>query len=319
MNKIIKYFKNFKINKEKFLNLLSFLSEFKIKKLEKSYYVFWFICSFTIIVVLWASLAKIDQVVRASGEVNPESQVQLIQNTIAGPIEKISVKLGDKVKKGDILFFINKSQNDSNYENSLAEFNTRKKKVSLLQNLVDRGSEAEIVLLNEKLLLIESERRLNNALISKDFSEVKSTTDGTVSIVEVKNIGQSVSSGTTLAKIVPDNANLRLKALIETKDVANVETGMKAQIAFMSYDMAIYGQFEGIVKTVSESTTLVGEQGTPFYESIIEVNDKKLLNNEDIIIKSGMQANVSIIGEKRTILSYLFNPITKLSKTALRE
>ena len=63
----------------------------------------------------------------------------------------------------------------------------------------------------------------------------------------------------------------------------------------------------------------MGEQGTPFYESIIEVNDKKLLNNEDIIIKSGMQANVSIIGEKRTILSYLFNPITKLSKTALRE
>jgi hypothetical protein len=34
---------------------------------------------------------------------------------------------------------------------------------------------------------------------------------------------------------------------------------------------------------------------------------------------SGMTAQVSIIGDERTILSYLFNPITKLSKTALRE
>ena len=318
LNKIKNLLKlfNFNIN---FTEILNFLGEFKIDKLKKSIILFWFICAFTIIIVIWAAFAEIDQVVRANGEVNPESEVHLIQNSIAGPIELISVKLGDRVKKGDTLFHIAKSQNDLIYQTTLNEVDTRKKKVQLLQDLVNSGSEAEMVLLNEKLQLIDSERRLSNALINKDFSKIRSPVDGTVSLVEAKNIGQFFRSGETLAEIVPDNPNLRLKAYIPTKDISNVESGMSAQIAFTSYDMAIYGQFEGYVKTVSEATVNIGQDATPFYEAIIEVVDSKLTTNTDINIKSGMQASVSIIGDKRTILSYVFNPITKLSKTALRE
>ena len=56
-----------------------------------------------------------------------------------------------------------------------------------------------------------------------------------------------------------------------------------------------------------------------FFKFIVYKDLEKLKNNPEITIKSGMQASVSIIGEERTVLSYLFNPITKLSKTALRE
>ena len=82
--------------------------------------------------------------------------------------------------------------------------------------------------------------------------------------------------------------------------------------------MAIYGQFDGIVKTVSASTTLDSE-GIPYYTAIVEVDDKEIERLDNIRIQSGMQASVSIISQKRTVLSYLFNPITKLSQTALRE
>ena len=82
--------------------------------------------------------------------------------------------------------------------------------------------------------------------------------------------------------------------------------------------MAIYGQFDGIVKTVSASTSIQGDD-QPYYTAIIEVDDKEIKRLKNIDIQSGMQASVSIIGNRRTILSYLFNPITKLSKTALRE
>lgn len=33
----------------------------------------------------------------------------------------------------------------------------------------------------------------------------------------------------------------------------------------------------------------------------------------------GMIANVSLVGEKRSILSYLLTPITRLTETAFRE
>ena len=49
------------------------------------------------------------------------------------------------------------------------------------------------------------------------------------------------------------------------------------------------------------------------------MKSNKTNDTKKISLQSGMQADVSIIGEKRTILSYVINPISKLSKTALRD
>lgn len=51
----------------------------------------------------WASLAEIDQVSRASGQVIPSGRIQIVQSTEGGVIEKISVKEGDRVRKGQVL------------------------------------------------------------------------------------------------------------------------------------------------------------------------------------------------------------------------
>ena len=51
----------------------------------------------------------------------------------------------------------------------------------------------------------------------------------------------------------------------------------------------------------------------------IDMKSNKTNDTKKISLQSGMQADVSIIGEKRTILSYVINPISKLSKTALRD
>ena len=51
----------------------------------------------------WASLAEIDQVSRASGQVIPSGRIQIVQSTDGGVIEKISVKEGDRVRKGQVL------------------------------------------------------------------------------------------------------------------------------------------------------------------------------------------------------------------------
>ena len=109
-----------------------------------------------------------------------------------------------------------------------------------------------------------------------------------------------------------------MKIRVQTKDIAFVRPDYLAKIAFTAYDMAIYGQFDGIVKTVSASTIL-NEDNIPFYTAIIEVDDKEIERLNNVKIQTGMQASVSIISQKRTVLSYLFNPITKLSQTALRE
>ena len=316
--KIKDLFKKISINRSKLESLIPYLIPEYWATNKKSFILFWLIGSFSVIFVIWASIAEVNQVVRAQGKVIPDSKVQLIQTGVNGPVEEIKIKLDDKVKAGDVLFLINYQNNEQLYNLSLTEVETRSRKVEILGELVESGSDSEFRLLDEKLALIEAQKRFDLAKLNRKFSIVTSQINGTVSKVNVRNIGQVVTTGTTLAEIVPEDDVLLINASILPKDIAYVRAGQSAKIGFTAYDIAIYGQIEGFVKKIAANTTST-EDGQSFYEAMIEVDVKKIKDNNDIILQPGMIADVSIIGEERTVMSYILNPITKLSKRALQE
>jgi multidrug efflux pump subunit AcrA (membrane-fusion protein) len=43
------------------------------------------------------------------------------------------------------------------------------------------------------------------------------------------------------------------------------------------------------------------------------------MQEDQLSIQSGMTVDVSIIGQKRTVIGYIFNPVTKLKRKAFRE
>jgi multidrug efflux pump subunit AcrA (membrane-fusion protein) len=316
--KIKDLFKKISINRNKLESLIPYLIPEYWATNKKSFILFWLIGSFSVIFVIWASIAEVNQVVRAQGKVIPDSKVQLIQTGVNGPVEEIKIKLDDKVKAGDVLFLINYQNNEQLYNLSLTEVETRSRKVEILGELVESGSDSEFRLLDEKLALIEAQKRFDLAKLNRKFSIVTSQINGTVSKVNVRNIGQVVTTGTTLAEIVPEDDVLLINASILPKDIAYVRAGQSAKLGFTAYDIAIYGQIEGFVKKIAANTTST-EDGQSFYEAMIEVDVKKIKDNNDIILQPGMIADVSIIGEERTVMSYILNPITKLSKRALQE
>lgn len=53
--------------------------------------------------IAWASVAEIDQVSRAGGQVIPSGRVQIMQSTDGGVIETINVREGDRVRAGQVL------------------------------------------------------------------------------------------------------------------------------------------------------------------------------------------------------------------------
>ena len=280
--------------------------------------MFWFIASFTLIFLIWAYFAEINQVVRASGSVRPDSKVHLVQTAMPGPVEDIKVGLGDEVKSGDILFIIDNKRAKQLYQLSETEVETRARKVGIIEELVNKGSDSEFRLLDERLALIEAQKRFDQAELKLQYSYIKAPISGSVSQVNATNIGQIVKDGALLAEIVPENDILKIEAGLASKDIAYVKVGQKAKISFTAFDMAIYGQVDGTVTKVAANTSQ-NEDGTSFYPIIIEVDSQLIKERNDIVIQSGMQCDVSIIGEKRTVLSYIANPITKLSMKALQE
>ncbi len=287
---------------------------------RKSFILFWLIGSFTLVFVIWASFAEVNQVVRASGTVVPDSKVHLIQSGISGPIEEINIKLDDKVKAGDVLFLIDNVNRKKSYNLAKKEFETRKRRVEILKKLVQTGSDSEFRLLDEELNLVSAESKFNQAEIALEYSKVKSPITGYISKINVTNIEQIVDQGSLLSEVVPEDDILKIEAQVAPKDIAYVRKGQKAKIAFTAYDMAIYGQVEGNVTKIASNTSAT-EDGQTYYPAVIEIDNNELINERDkkIVLQSGMISDVSIIGEERTVISYLLNPITKLSQRALQE
>tara|TARA_Y100001970_G_scaffold236351_1_gene296053 strand:+ start:7511 stop:8479 length:969 start_codon:yes stop_codon:yes gene_type:complete len=318
IDKVLEFFKSIRFNREKFENIIPYIVPEYWAQRKGSFILFWFIGLFTIIFLIWGSFAEVNQVVKAQGVVKPDSKVHLIQSAIPGPIEKINVSLDDKVEIGDILFLIDSTNTKNMYDLAFAEVETRTKKVEILTKLVETGSDSEFRLLDEKLALINAQTRLDTAKRNLNFSSVKAPNSGSISKVTVANIGQVVQSGNLLAELVPEDDILRIEAAVQPKDVAYVRKGQKAKIGFSAYDTAIYGQFEGKVIKIAANTSS-NEDGSSFYPALIEVDPSQFDEDNNITLQSGMITDVSIIGEERTVLSYIMNPITKLSQKALQE
>jgi adhesin transport system membrane fusion protein len=56
-----------------------------------------------VLFILWASVFRIDQVARATGEVIASSRVQIIQSVDGGVLEELPVREGDRVEKGQVI------------------------------------------------------------------------------------------------------------------------------------------------------------------------------------------------------------------------
>ena len=306
-------------NKDNIENVMDSLAINNYSVNKGSYILYWSIASFTIIFIIWSFFASVDQVVRATGEVVPTSKVHVIQSPNLGIVEAIKTKMSDQVEKGEILFLINNKVAEDKYKLAKAVRDAQKRKVELIEELVKRGSEAEIRLIDERLTLYNTEDQLQKAETDMKYSKIVSPVKGTISGVDVVNIDQVVAAGEQIATIVPYNDILQIEALVQPKDIAYVAPGLRAKLAFSAYDMSIFGQFDGLVKKVAPNTTQQTPDQPSMYKTIIEINLENSDKFEDINLQAGMMVDVSIIGQPRTVASYIINPISKLSKTALRD
>ncbi|WP_232332750.1 HlyD family type I secretion periplasmic adaptor subunit [Novosphingobium aquimarinum] len=78
-------------------------ASFKNRWFNQSTIVVFSVLAFLVLAITWSFWAELDQVSRAPGQVIPTGRIQVIQSTDGGQIEKIFVREGDKIKKGQQL------------------------------------------------------------------------------------------------------------------------------------------------------------------------------------------------------------------------
>ena len=82
----------------------------ELKKINKesnlSLWLFLIIMLLCLGVGYWSYVTEVEQVIRAEAKIVPVNEVYSIQNRYAGTVIKANIKLGEEVKKGDILYEI---------------------------------------------------------------------------------------------------------------------------------------------------------------------------------------------------------------------
>lgn len=101
----------------KFIDALGFSAYEKVS--VKANLLFIAILLFLACLIVWIAFSPIDEIVKGQGKIIPSSRVQNIQSIDGGSIEKISVKEGSFVKKGQELIIID----DVRFHSSVEELN----------------------------------------------------------------------------------------------------------------------------------------------------------------------------------------------------
>ena len=81
----------------------------------------------------WASVSLIEEVTRGVGKVIPASQIQMVQNLEGGILSEILVKVGDTVKKDQLILRIDETRFSSSFQQNRAKYLANKAKAARLQ------------------------------------------------------------------------------------------------------------------------------------------------------------------------------------------
>lgn len=95
--------------------------------------VIWMVLITIVVLVVWASLAKINQVTRAQASVIASARTQEIQAAEGGALRELLVKEGDEVKKDQLLLVLEEERAKAALDNSAGKVAALKAKISRLE------------------------------------------------------------------------------------------------------------------------------------------------------------------------------------------
>ena len=83
--------------------------------------------------IYWASVSEVEEVTRGQGKVIPASHIQVVQNLEGGILSEILVKVGDTVKKDQLLLKIDPARFSSSVQQNRSKYLSNKAKAARLQ------------------------------------------------------------------------------------------------------------------------------------------------------------------------------------------
>jgi len=236
---------------------------------------------------------------RYSGTVEASQTIPLSFQS-SGSVERVLVQAGDAVRKGQLLATVDKDDNQSIYNSSLAMYQQAKDAYDRLKQVHDNGSLSEVKWVEMETNLKKAESQLEVAKNSLEKCNLYAPVSG---IIGKRNVepGQSALSSFAPLELVKIETVL-VKVSVPENEIGKIRKGMNASFTISALDNK---QFEGTITNVG----VVADQFSRTYEVKITVK------NPELEIKPGMVCDVTLNSttEKQMVM-VPYNAVTKDSE-----
>jgi len=264
-----------------------------------------------------ASYSPLRSIVTASGNIVPHKGVDISAN-IMGEIQKIAIREGDHVEKGDLLIVIDPEFYRSELRREEANLASAEAELALSRSKYQRAEEIyskkpagpdESLISKEEYEGLLAEYRVAQSNFNRVTAQVESarTNLGKTSIYspiagvvtslnveegEVAVTGTMNNPGTVLLT-VSDLSKMQAEVEVDETDIVNVELGQQAEVTIDAYPDTI---FQGFASEIGNSPIIsslgsAGEEAVDF-KVVIDLNDLPpglkpgLSTTADIVTKS---------------------------------
>jgi len=148
--------------------------------------------------------------------------------------------------------------------------------------------------------------------------DIRAPQAGRVHQLAIHTVGGVVTPGEAIMQIVPTADALVVEARVAPQDIDQVRIGQPATLRLSAFNQQTTPEVEGTVDRVSPDMIEDQRAGLSYYGVRITLSAKSLEQAGSPDLKPGMPAEVFLKTTDRTVLSYLFKPLTDQASRAFR-
>ena len=134
--------------------------------------------------------------------------------------------------------------------------------------------------------------------------------------------GQAVQAGQPLMSLLPGDGALEAELLVPSRAIGFIAPGDAVLLRYQAYPYQKFGHQRGKVSRISRSALSSGElgalvgkagQGEPFYRITVKLARQAITAyGKPEALKPGMLLEADVLGEKRRLIEWVFEPLYSL-------
>jgi HlyD family secretion protein len=130
---------------------------------------------------------------------------------------------------------------------------------------------------------------------------------------------RTLEPGEELLSILPDSHDLLVEAKALNRDIGFIKQGMRVKVKVATFPFQEFGTIDGEVMKITPNATLDKDLGLIYTVRVMLKKKTINVDGKEMELTPGMAVTAEIVTRKRSILTFMLEPITRRFSEALTE